>query len=157
MKNRIAFLDGFRGVAILLVLMFHAYSRYPGIVPFLTEKYGWFPLFRHGDWGVQLFFLLSGFVILMTLEKTELFFHFIYKRWLRLFPAMLIVTIIIFLTANLLYERPSGKPTLLSIMPGLTFIDPSLIGYLLGSKIQALGIRQFRPTFRREAAGDTLW
>lgn len=131
MNNRIAFLDGLRGIAILLVVLFHAYSRYPDIVPY-KDSYKYFPLFEYGFLGVQLFFLLSGFVILMTLERSKNFFSFMYKRWIRLFPAMLIATILIFSTAFLFYERPGGMPNLYSVLPGLLFIEPSLLDKIMG-------------------------
>ena len=131
MNNRIAFLDGLRGVAILLVVLFHAYSRYPDIVPY-KDNYKYFPLFEYGFLGVQLFFILSGFVILMTLERSKNFFSFMYKRWIRLFPAMLIATILIFSSAFLFYERPAGMPNLYSVLPGLLFIEPSLLDKIMG-------------------------
>lgn len=119
---RINFLDGLRGLAILLVLTHHAYSRWPNIVPY-GSTYLNFPLFKFGWLGVQLFFLISGFVIFMTLDKTINFRLFIYKRWLRLFPAMLIASILIFLTAPIFNERPAGSPVFLSLVPGITFIE----------------------------------
>ena len=135
--KRIEFLDGLRGVAIVLVICFHAFSRWPLIVPY-GNTYGNFPLFKYGFLGVQLFFLISGFVILMSLEKNKTFLQFIYKRWLRLFPAMLIATILIYLTAQFLYERPAGIPTIDSIIPGLIFIEPSWIKTITGVRINPL-------------------
>lgn len=123
MKHRITYLDGHRGVAILLVILFHAYARWPDIVPYghLLQEV---PLFKYGYVGVQLFFLISGFVILMTLEKCETAGEFLFRRWLRLFPAMLVCSIFIYLTSGLFWERPAGEPTLSSVLPGLTFIEP---------------------------------
>jgi len=126
---RINYLDGLRGVAILLVLGFHAYSRWPLHVPYGNE-YAMFPIFKLGWLGVQLFFLISGFVIFMTLDKTECFKVYIYKRWLRLFPAMLLASILIYLTAPFFNERPAGEPYILDLLPGLTFISPSWWSYI---------------------------
>src|SRR5690554_3769604 len=136
--QRIKLLDGLGGIAILLVVFYHAYARYPDVVPYLTNTYGEFPLFKYGYWGVQLFFLISGFVILMSLENKKSFYHFIYRRWLRLFPAMLIATILICATASFLQERPLGQPTIMSIIPGLSFIEPEWLGYLLRIEITPL-------------------
>ena len=66
-RGRLAYLDGMRGVAILLVLLFHAFARWPDLVPY-GDQYQSVPLFRVGFIGVNLFFIISGFVILMTLE-----------------------------------------------------------------------------------------
>jgi peptidoglycan/LPS O-acetylase OafA/YrhL len=124
--NRINFLDGFRGLAILMVVFYHTFSRWTSLVPY-KDEFANFPLFNKGWLGVQLFFLISGFVILMTLEKNKNFIQFIYKRWLRLFPAMLISTIFIFSTLYLLPERPFGISNLSSVIPGLIFTEPSWI------------------------------
>jgi len=121
---RIKYLDGLRGIAILLVLFYHAYSRWIAIVPY-GDQYADFPLFKFGWLGVQLFFLISGFVIFMPLDKTANFKSFIYKRWLRLFPAMLLGSILIYVSVPFFLNRPNGIPDLINLLPGLTFIDPS--------------------------------
>ena len=137
MKSRIDYLDGLRGVAILLVLAFHAYSRWPNLVPY-GDTYANFPIFKLGWLGVQLFFLISGFVIFMTLDKTTNIGSFIFKRWLRLFPAMLLVSVLIFFTAPILDARPAGPPNALSLLPGLTFIEPTWWNKLLHIEIKPL-------------------
>lgn len=129
MSSRISYLDGHRGIAILAVVFFHAYARWSDIVPYGEEyknpfKFGWL--------GVQLFFLISGFVILMTLEKCANFGDFLYKRWLRLFPAMLICSSIILATGQIFNERPAGPVTVIGILPGLLFIEPSWFKHFLG-------------------------
>ncbi|HKO82809.1 MAG TPA: acyltransferase [Chitinophagaceae bacterium] len=124
--NRLKFLDGFRGLAILLVILYHAYSRWSPVVPY-SDEFSMFPVFSNGYLGVNLFFLISGFVILMSLEKSKDFFDFLRKRWHRLFPAMAISTILIFFTVQFLLERPAGIPKSSSVIPGLIFIDPSWI------------------------------
>lgn len=129
--QRINYLDGHRGIAILLVMLFHAFSRWPELVPY-TNEYAEFPLFQFGFLGVQLFFILSGFVILMTLEKCTNFKEFIYHRWLRLFPAMLICSLIIYFSADYFFERPNGDPSVKDLIPGLTFIDPYYLSKLIG-------------------------
>jgi peptidoglycan/LPS O-acetylase OafA/YrhL len=129
---RIEFIDGLRGIAIGLVVLFHAFARWPDIVPYGNE-FGSFPLLLYGWLGVQLFFMISGFVILMTLNKSVKFSEFILRRWLRLFPAMLICSIVVFGTASYFYERPAGVPVVSDLLPGLTFISPSWWGWLFGS------------------------
>ena len=130
--NRIQHLDGLRGIAILLVILFHAFSRWPKIVPYGYEFKN-FPLFEHGWLGVQLFFMISGFVIFMSLERSRNFHSFIIRRWIRLFPAMFICSLIIFLTASFFHERPAGIPVLRDLLPGLTFIEPYWWQVIFGS------------------------
>lgn len=135
--NRIDYLDGHRGVAILLVIFYHAFNRWAEITPY-QDIYANFPLFKFGFLGVQLFFLLSGFVILMTLEKCTTVRGFIYQRWLRLFPAMLICSVIIFASSGFFYERPLGDPLAKNIIPGLLFIEPYILTTLTGINFQSL-------------------
>lgn len=82
--KRINFLDGFRGMAILLVILFHAFTAWSGIVPY-GERFANFFLFKEGFLGVQLFFMISGFVILMSLQKSNSFMEFMYKDGLDYF------------------------------------------------------------------------
>ncbi len=135
--KRINHLDGLRGLAILLVLGFHAFARWPQTVPY-GDRYSGFFLFSEGWLGVELFFLISGFVILMSLEKCSTIGQFIYKRWIRLFPAMLVATILIVLTAPFLVERPSGEIQLLGVVPGLTFMRPSWWTAILGIEVRGI-------------------
>mgnify|MGYP003609638691 FL=1 len=130
MNNRIQYLDGLRGVAIILVVLFHAFARWPNLTPYGDEYAGFF-ITQYGWVGVELFFIISGFVIFMTLEKSSNIMVFMYKRWLRLFPAMLIASVFIYITAPFFYERPAGQPTWLSLIPGLTFINPSIFKLIL--------------------------
>lgn len=129
--KRISYLDGHRGIAILLVVLYHAFSRWTELVPYGND-FADFPLFRFGYLGVELFFLISGFVILMTLEKCNSFTEFMYHRWLRLFPAMLVCSLFIYVTAQYFIERPNGIPVAKDLIPGMSFIYPYLLGKLTG-------------------------
>jgi peptidoglycan/LPS O-acetylase OafA/YrhL len=132
MNNRIKYLDGLRGIAILLVFFFHAFAC-GGLtdLPF-KDDFRAIVVFNYGFLGVQLFFMISGFFILMTLEKSKNYIQFIFKRWLRLFPAMLLANIIVFSTATLFPERPYGLPQIQNIISGLIFVEPIIIQKLTG-------------------------
>lgn len=83
-------LDGLRGVAILMILVLHFYNEaaintsYSIIGPIIT-KVAW-----SGLYGVQLFFVLSGFLItkiLLDSKKDPNYFRNSYmRRFLRIFP-----------------------------------------------------------------------
>lgn len=136
-KLRISHLDGLRGIAILWVIAYHAYSRwffYTHLLPATKD----ISLFKYGFLGVSLFFMISGFVIFMTLDKSANFFKFIGRRWLRLFPGMLVVSIFIYLTSTFFFERPHGQPSLITLLPGFVFISPDLIEFFTGFKIGLL-------------------
>jgi peptidoglycan/LPS O-acetylase OafA/YrhL len=80
-----ASLDGLRGIAILVVMFFHAH----------LFKYG-----RGGFLGVDIFFVLSGFLITCLLaqewdETGNLRLRSFYaRRFLRLFPALAVVVLV---------------------------------------------------------------
>jgi peptidoglycan/LPS O-acetylase OafA/YrhL len=69
--KRLQGLDGLRGIAALAVVAYH-YS---------DEK------IYYGLLGVELFFVISGFVILMTLERVPTVGEFARHRFARLYPA----------------------------------------------------------------------
>jgi peptidoglycan/LPS O-acetylase OafA/YrhL len=131
-RLRLTFIDGLRGIAIISVILFHSYVRWPNLVPY-GDRFIHLPVVSYGWLGVELFFLISGFVIFMTLEKSLSFRDFLSRRWLRLFPAMLICSIAVFASAALFPERPSGLPAFRDILPGLTFMEPLWWEFLLGS------------------------
>lgn len=135
MRQRIEYLDGLRGVAIALVVLFHAYARWPEHVPY-GDRYA--SVWGYGFLGVELFFLTSGFVILMTLEKCTGFKDFMVRRWKRLFPAMLVCSVVVFATAGWFSERPAGQPTWASLVPGLLFVEPLWIKWATGYTIVPL-------------------
>lgn len=130
--HRLSFLDGLRGIAIFVVILFHSYTRWPKLLPF-GDRFAQEPIFFYGWLGVDLFFLISGFVIFMTLEKCLNFRDFISRRWLRLFPAMLICSLLVFVSVGLFPERPAGAVVWRDMLPGLTFIEPAWWGVILGS------------------------
>ncbi len=91
-KNRMLELDALRGLSAISVLLFH-YTYFYGIVfpgkgtaPF---TFPWIP------YRLQLFSLISGFVILLVLEKTEKPFDFVMARFSRLYPCYFAAVILI--------------------------------------------------------------
>lgn len=137
--GRVAFLDGLRGVAILWVATWHyTNSLYADYFPY-GDLYASIPVLAHGWVGVNLFFLISGFVILMTLERCDGFGEFLARRWSRLFPAMLLASIAILALSQLLGDKmPRGRADLIDLLPGLTFSIPTFWTWLLGRPVDEL-------------------
>lgn len=77
MKQRIEELDALRGLAALSVVLFHYTLE--------TEQTGSY--FKVGCMGVDLFFIISGFVIFMTIQKSKNWKAFFVSRFSRLYPA----------------------------------------------------------------------
>ena len=78
---RLGFIDALRGISALAVLASHtAEHSLPGARQFIAE---WFDL---GHFGVILFFLCSGFVIPVSIERQRSLTIFWIKRICRLYP-----------------------------------------------------------------------
>ena len=82
--TRVGELDALRGLAALGVVAFHYTTFYQQEQGHLQPLGFGFPA---GNYGVHLFFLISGFVIFMTLERTRSALDFAVSRFSRLFPA----------------------------------------------------------------------
>jgi peptidoglycan/LPS O-acetylase OafA/YrhL len=108
MKNiiskRLQELDALRGIAVILVVIFH-------ITMENKQPKGILAL---GVTGVDLFFVISGFVILLTLEKTQSWQDFIVSRFSRLYPVYwfsVTIIAILMLVTNFVDTQPSiGMP-----------------------------------------------
>jgi peptidoglycan/LPS O-acetylase OafA/YrhL len=94
MNQRYSELDTIRGIAALMVVLYHYSVRYEYPVNPLIS-------FDIGKYGVQLFFIVSGFVIILTLNKTAHAIDFIVFRFSRLYPAYWVAIIVTFSTAYL--------------------------------------------------------
>ncbi len=75
-KIRVKELDALRGIAALMVVFYHYTVDKP------QADLGFFL----GTTGVELFFMISGFVILMSLNSVKNSFQFIVNRVSRLYP-----------------------------------------------------------------------
>ncbi len=135
----IAYFQGERGLAILLVVLFHAYARWPTLYPY-GDAYSDVPLVRFGDLGVAVFFMISGYFVRPSLARYGGIAAFLARRWLRLFPAMLAGSLLVYLSAPGFPERPAGAPELLSLLPGLTGVEPSWWSGVLQHRIPPLEV-----------------
>ena len=106
MRARLPQLDGIRGIAVLLVI-FHNEST-----KFLSPHWG--SVFANGWMGVDLFFVLSGFLITGILLDTKhsdgYFKNFYARRTLRIWP--LYYSLIFFMFVILPFLRPAEAPTI---------------------------------------------
>ena len=88
----IAPLDGLRGIAIVAVLLFHLGSKLPALQLDFASRYGWA--------GVDLFFVISGFLItgilLDSVGSGHYFRNFYVRRVLRIWPLYFALLIFVF-------------------------------------------------------------
>jgi peptidoglycan/LPS O-acetylase OafA/YrhL len=101
-RSRIPVLDVLRFVAALSVLCFHyGFRGYSADNLLITHFTALSPVARYGYLGVYLFFMISGFVILMSAEgrSAAAFFQ---SRFIRLYPAYWVACTITFASMYLL-------------------------------------------------------
>jgi len=107
LSRHIPQLDALRGVAVLMVMLSHI----SGNVPSLHLN----PVFHYGWVGVDLFFVLSGFLItgilLRTKSETGYFTNFYVRRILRIWPLYFGLLAFGFLLVPIL--QPQLRPTVL--------------------------------------------
>ena len=94
-QNYIPALDGIRGIAILLVVTYH--------------YLGFIKLFSLGWAGVDLFFVLSGYLItsrlVATRDKPKYFRNFYFNRILRIFPVYFLALAIFYLAITIYVSK----------------------------------------------------
>lgn len=106
-KKRIEGLDLMRSIAIVLVVVYHAWAFLSPYFPKVGQ------LFFLGFWGVEFFFVLSGFLVggifIRTYKEHEkisfsVLLNFWKRRWKRTIPIYLVVLLLSYLSLNYLYN-----------------------------------------------------
>jgi peptidoglycan/LPS O-acetylase OafA/YrhL len=115
-KDRFLELDAMRGIAALSVVLCHTI---------------WKPIFdlgiKFGITGVDLFFIISGFVISMTLERSKNIRAFIFNRFARLFPTYWVCVSITYVTKICIGDL-NFKSSILNYLANLTMFQVTVFG-----------------------------
>ncbi|MGH8863435.1 MAG: acyltransferase family protein [Burkholderiales bacterium] len=137
--QRVLEIDAMRGIAALAVAVFHCTNHYGNEIGHIEPPIFGFPA---GNYGVQLFFLISGFVIFMTLERTTRAADFVVSRFSRLFPAYWAA---IALTATVVYTigMPQQKLAGWDLALNLTMVQQILGGEHLDGSYWTLQVELF--------------
>ncbi len=118
-STRIRELDALRGIAALMVVLVHYTTTYDEA--FGHEADLWFS-FAVGRLGVELFFLISGFVILMTLERVRGAEDFALARASRLFPTYWL-SVLLTAAAVTIFALPGYEVTPVQVLVNLTMLQ----------------------------------
>ena len=97
-KDHLLSLDGLRGIAVLLVLWGHTPPELLGKINQLLNH-----VLQPGSFGVDVFFVLSGFLITRILladrGKPKALKNFLIRRFLRIFPIYYLVILVLLFIA----------------------------------------------------------
>lgn len=130
-NTRLQGLDSLRGMAALAVVLYHYAYGYTQVVgrhmPGLDLKAA------DGHFGVYLFFIISGFVIFMTLERSAKAADFSVSRFARLWPpylvcaglTSLVIVVLDFNPMHLTVRDALLNVLMLNKLLGNVSIDPS--------------------------------
>lgn len=120
-RGRFRELDGLRGIAALAVVFHHLIDGYDLKYP--DEPAAAFSL-HWGAYGVQLFFMISGFVILMSARRAQRPADFVVSRVSRLYPAYWIAltgTLVIAWGFNV--YAAVARPSIVEALVNLTMVQ----------------------------------
>ena len=116
--KRLAQIDALRGIAAFAVVLYHAFG------------------FRYGERGVTLFFVISGFVILVSIRSKARLGEFAWARFVRLFPlywaSMAVAVVAMLLSGDggaLSIERIAANATMMPLLFQRLAADAGSLGW----------------------------
>ena len=126
-------LDVIRGVAVVLVIMHHFVQNFSNS----SEKFqfsffqelGEFFLY-YGHYGVEVFFIVSGYIMYTLYSEVDNFFYFLIKRITRLIPALWFIILI-----NILVLYLQGQLKISDVLSSITsgfLLDPPIPNAIFG-------------------------
>ena len=121
-RERIPGLDVLRGLAAAAVLAFHYTSRFGTIFGHPTAPWILLPWGQH---GVEVFFVISGFAIELSLESSSTARDFLVSRALRLYPTFWAALAVTFTVVGV-FGLPERAASPLDALLNLSMIPASL-------------------------------
>lgn len=105
-NKRIVGLDIFRFIAALGIILYHYF--FIGVIQGFYDWKVFIPVGFFGEFGVDIFFLISGFVILMSTDRKPGVKRFIFGRIKRIYPTFLVCSIFVLGTGMLMPGTVAG-------------------------------------------------
>ncbi|MCU3986863.1 acyltransferase family protein [Enterobacter mori] len=93
MGQKFVSLQYLRAFAAIFVVLFHFRNSYNGL--FGIRDFGDI-LFQHGKMGVDIFFIISGFIIAMSTENNSSKLSYVVKRIFRIWPVYILACVTMF-------------------------------------------------------------
>lgn len=124
-------IDFIRGLSMMMIVIYH-YSCALEIKE-IENAYRPFWHFASGAWGsvfVVVFFMISGYVMILQYNERCEVLYFYKKRWLSIFPMFYLVYVVMYLIRTIQYKTPLWGGSPLLIVESLLGMD----GYLKNGK-----------------------
>ena len=140
-QGRVSALDSVRAVAILAVIATHSLSATVAVTQSFAIPKVIFSVFDYGQFGVQVFFALSGWLIFSLYyqkEKPQTAAHYWSRRLSRIWPLWALFVVVYFVLYNI---DTAGIPTWFAIVLALTFLGWT-VGALVAVPAGGLTIMQ---------------
>ena len=118
-RGRILEMDALRGLAAVAVVLFHYTTRFEELFGHASTMSFTVPF---GFYGVDLFFMLSGFVILMTLQRTPSSLKFAWGRFSRLYPTYWAAALLTFAVVSI-FGLPGQEVSLVQAAVNVTMLQ----------------------------------
>lgn len=154
--SRIPALDAVRGIAILMVIATHSLSATVAVTGSYNIPYSVFWIFANGQFGVQLFFVLSGWLMFSLYTGGKSFSRKLYwsRRWARIWPLWIVFVVATFLFLG--NPNPEGN-LWLSLAISIFFLGwltPALVAVPTGGLTiqQEMGHYALFAIFRKRSA-----
>lgn len=94
-QTRILGLDLFRFVAALGILSYHYF--FIGVLQNFYSEIVFHPIAFWGEFGVDIFFIISGFVILLSTQRKPNAYQFLKGRIIRIYPTFILCSLFVML------------------------------------------------------------
>lgn len=120
-SQKLQSLEAVRAFAALAVVAFHASMQ--AHLHGLSDQAD--PILYYGKYGVQIFFVLSGFIIFYIhgndLGDPSKVKNYLYRRWLRIWPLYAFLILLQFLGKSVLLGKEADNPV--KVITSLLFLD----------------------------------
>lgn len=125
-------INGLRGLCILMVFIYHIENS--NFIPSTFDDNVFFEGLRYFTtsfkYGVEIFFMISGYVIYHSLKRHKTFFAFLTDRFMRIFPTWLPLHLLSFIAgpfiARGIFEHNDHLNWFITFWADLFFLSPIL-------------------------------
>jgi peptidoglycan/LPS O-acetylase OafA/YrhL len=123
-------LDLIRAVAVTLIIFHHIFqeinhTNYPLFVQYLIQLF-----IDHGAYGVQLFFAVSGYIMIKKYEIIPSIFNYMVLRYTRLVPMLSVIVLFNLVIFNFTEKQ---SVNILDALPSVLIIDPQIFNSLFNT------------------------